>query len=66
MQKQCAKKIMILTERFYPEEFLINDLAAELNNSEDCTVEILTQTPSYPHRRFQILCLNLRFRNHKK
>lgn len=44
------KKILILTERFYPEEFLINDLAAEWK-SRGYEVEVLTQVPSYPHDR---------------
>lgn len=40
-------KILILTERFYPEEFLINDLAKEWK-SNGHKVEVLTQVPSYP------------------
>ena len=43
-------KILILTERFFPEEFLINDLAAEWQRQGHC-VEVLTQVPSYPHDR---------------
>ncbi len=45
-----VKKILILTERFYPEEFLINDLAAEWR-SRGFQVEVLTQVPSYPYDR---------------
>ncbi len=41
-------KILILAERFYPEEFLINDLAAEWKQ-RGYQVEVLTQAPSYPH-----------------
>lgn len=41
---------MILAERFYPEEFLINDLAAEWRKN-GFEVEVLTQVPSYPHDR---------------
>ena len=44
------EKVLILTERFYPEEFLINDLAVALKES-GMTVEVLTQVPSYPHDR---------------
>ena len=42
------KRVLILTERFYPEEFLINDLAAEWQK-QGFQVEVLTQAPSYPH-----------------
>ena len=41
------KKILIISEYFYPEEFKINDLAlrwAELGHE----VHVLTQTPTYP------------------
>ncbi len=41
------QKILILTERFAPEEFLINDLAREWK-SRGYDVEVLTQVPSYP------------------
>lgn len=40
------KKILVLTERFYPEEFLINDLVK--NWSEDFQITVLTQFPTYP------------------
>ena len=43
-------KILILTERFFPEEFLINDLAAEWRSAGH-EVEVLTQVPSYPGDR---------------
>lgn len=41
------ERILILTERFAPEEFLINDLA-QAWKERGCDVEVLTQTPSYP------------------
>jgi glycosyltransferase involved in cell wall biosynthesis len=42
-----ALKLLIVTERFYPEEFIINDLAsAWVERGFD--VEVLTQAPSYP------------------
>ncbi len=44
------RKILILTERFFPEEFLINDLAAEWKK-RGWNIEVLTQVPSYPHDR---------------
>ncbi len=40
-------KILIITERFYPEEFIINGLAAEWA-AGDLQVDVLTQAPSYP------------------
>lgn len=40
-------KILILVERFYPEDFLVNDLVAEWKRRGD-DVEVLTQVPSYP------------------
>ena len=61
-----SQKILIIGERFYPEEFLINDLADEWSKSGYC-VEVLTQNPSYPfgkvfkgfkNRLFQITYYN--------
>ena len=40
-------KILILTERFFPEEFLINDLVSEWKKHGH-EIEVLTQVPSYP------------------
>ena len=40
-------KILILVERFYPEDFLVNDLASEWKRMGH-EVEVLTQVPSYP------------------
>ena len=40
-------KVLIVTERFYPEEFIVNDLAAEWA-AGDLQVDVLTQVPSYP------------------
>ena len=40
-------KILILVERFYPEDFLVNDLSAEWKRMGH-EVEVLTQVPSYP------------------
>lgn len=41
-------KILILAERFYPEDFLINDLALTWKK-QGHTIEVISQTPSYPH-----------------
>ena len=40
-------KILVLTERYFPEEFLINDLVSELKKNGH-EIEVLTQVPSYP------------------
>ena len=40
-------KVLILTERFFPEEFIVNDLAAGWA-AEGLNVDVLTQAPSYP------------------
>ncbi|MCG2724965.1 MAG: glycosyltransferase family 4 protein [Elusimicrobia bacterium] len=40
-------KILIIAERFYPEEFIINKLAQEWVK-KGFIVEVLTQVPSYP------------------
>ncbi len=45
-----ALKVLIITERFYPEEFIINDLAAEWA-ARGFSVTVLTQAPSYPFAR---------------
>ncbi len=41
------KKILIVTECFYPEEFKINELALEWRN-KGYHVDVLTMVPSYP------------------
>ncbi len=43
-------KILIVVERFYPEDFLVNDLVAEWMR-QGMDVEVLTQVPSYPFDR---------------
>lgn len=40
-------KILVISEVFYPENFLINDLVLEWKN-QGHTIEVLTQYPSYP------------------
>lgn len=42
------KKILIVTEYFYPEEFKINEIALEWKN-RGYDVDVLTQNPTYPH-----------------
>lgn len=43
-------KVLIVTERFHPEEFLVNELAAAWAAVGD-SLEVLTQAPSYPAGR---------------
>ncbi len=42
------KKILIVTEYFYPEEFKINEIALEWK-AKGYEVDILTQNPTYPY-----------------
>lgn len=42
------KKILIVTEYFYPEEFKINEIAQEWKK-KGYEIDILTQNPTYPH-----------------
>lgn len=41
------RKLLIISEVFYPEEFLINDIVLEWKR-QNIELEILTKTPSYP------------------
>ena len=45
--EEVLKKILIVSEVFYPEEFKINELALEWKN-KGYEVDILTIVPSYP------------------
>lgn len=45
----APRRILIVTERFFPEEFIVNELAAEL--AREAKVTVLTQNPSYPFDR---------------
>lgn len=45
-----ADSVLIVTERFYPEEFGINDLT-QAWQAQGVKVAVLTQTPSYPFDR---------------
>ena len=40
-------KVLVITERFFPEDFLVNDLVKAWKDLGD-DVEVLTQVPSYP------------------
>ena len=41
------KKIFVISQRFYPEDFIVNELVLEWKRRGIC-VEVLTQNPSYP------------------
>ena len=43
-------RILVLSERFYPEEFLINDLVSEWIK-QGHIIDVITQVPSYPYDR---------------
>ena len=43
-------RVLIVVERFFPEDFLVNDLVAEWMR-QGMDVEVLTQVPSYPFDR---------------
>ena len=45
-----SKKILIVTEYFYPEEFKINEVALDWKN-KGYSVDIITHNPSYPQGR---------------
>jgi glycosyltransferase involved in cell wall biosynthesis len=47
LEEVLKKKILIVTECFYPEEFKINELALEWKN-KGYHVDVLTMVPSYP------------------
>lgn len=47
-KKSSGNRILIITERFYPEEFILNDLVTDLKN-RGLEFDVLTQAPSYPN-----------------
>lgn len=48
MKKERKKKVLVLTEVFHPENFLINDLARQWEK-DGYDFEVLTRAPSYPY-----------------
>ncbi len=53
-------KTLVVVERFFPEDFLVNDLVAEWMR-QGMEVEVLTQVPSYPFDRIYDGYTNKRF-----
>jgi len=45
-----TRKLLVITERFYPEQFLVNELVPQFVQS-GFDVRVLTQAPSYPKGR---------------
>lgn len=50
MEEITNRSILVITERFYPENFLVNDLAESWVRA-GARVRVLTQAPSYPQDR---------------
>lgn len=48
MEKILNNKVLVITERFFPEQFLINDLIQNWV-ADGIKVNVLTQVPSYPY-----------------
>lgn len=57
---QSEGKVLVVVERFFPEDFLVNDLVAEWMR-QGMDVEVLTQVPSYPFDRIYDGYVNKRF-----
>ena len=47
--KKSLKNILVITQYYYPENFIINGLVKNLAN-KDCKVCVYTGYPSYPHK----------------
>ncbi len=50
MEEAVSPSILVITERFYPERFLINDLVGAWKEA-GFNVKVITQVPSYPADR---------------
>lgn len=50
MEKGMKGTVLVITERYFPERFLINDLVQELA-ARGHSLRVLTQVPSYPEDR---------------
>jgi len=48
--KSMKTRVLVISERFYPEHSTINDLTSELQK-QGLEFDVLTQVPSYPHGR---------------
>ena len=49
-RSETRKRILVVSQYFWPENFRINELALELKN-RGYLVEVLTSTPNYPEGR---------------
>lgn len=50
-EASVKKQVLVITEVFYPEEFLINDVVDGWNNDDTYAVKVVTRNPSYPFGR---------------
>ncbi len=50
MEEAVKRSVLVITERFYPERFLINDLVGAWKEA-GIDVKVITQVPSYPADR---------------
>ena len=44
-----AKRILIYTNHFYPEQFKINEIVDWLSEDKDCEIRVITGLPNYPN-----------------
>ncbi len=58
-------RILIISERFFPEQFLINDLVKDLENKKQ-KFDVLTQVPSYPQDKIYNCYKNVFFQIERK
>lgn len=50
--KQGRKKLLIVSQHFWPESFRINDIADYLNTYQNCDIDVLCGIPNYPSGKF--------------
>ena len=48
MSSQERRRILIVCQHFWPENFRVNDIADYLANEKDCDIEVLCGLPNYP------------------
>lgn len=48
IEKQRRKRVLIVCQHFWPENFRINDIATYLSEEKNCDVDVLCGLPNYP------------------
>jgi len=48
-EKIKYKRILVITEVYFPEEFLINEVVDRWSTKDDIIIDVLTRNPSYPY-----------------